>query len=69
MSHLRSVTLDSRYSLIGSSFSLIVQPEADLSAEASESSKACSTFKSGRPSISRHQPEKIFIFPSFGSVN
>ena len=47
----------------------MVQPEADLSAEASDNSNACSTFKSGRPSISKHLPEKILIFPSLGSVN
>ena len=61
--------LDSKYSLIGSSLSLIVHPEADLSAEASDNSKACSTFRSGSPSISKHLPEKTFIFPSFGRVN
>jgi hypothetical protein len=34
-----------RYSMIGSLSNLIVHPDADLSAEASEISKACSTFK------------------------
>ena len=35
--------------MIGSLLSLIVQPAADLSAEASDNSKACSHFRSGRP--------------------
>ena len=34
----------------------MVQPPADRSAEASESSKACSTVRSGSPSISRMRP-------------
>ena len=55
--------------MIGSLFNLTVQPEADLSADASESSNACSTFISGRPSISKHLPEKIFFFPSLATVN
>ena len=50
-------------------FNLTVQPEADLSADASDSSKACSTFISGNPSISRHLPEKIFFLPSLATVN
>ena len=49
--------------------SLTVQPDADLSAEASDNSKACSTFISGRPSISRHLPENIFFLPSLSIVN
>ena len=57
-----------RYSIIGSLLSLIVQPDADLSADASEISKACSTFKLGRPSTSRHLPEKIFFLPFFATV-
>ena len=52
---------DFKYSKIGSSSNRTVQPEADLSAEASESSKACSIFKSDKPSISKHLPEKIFF--------
>ena len=60
---------DLRYSNMGSSLSFTVQPEADLSAEASDSSKACSTFIFGRPSISRHLPEKTFFFPSLSIVN
>ena len=59
---------DLRYSSIGSLFSLTVHPEAERSAEASESSKACSTFKFGRPSISRHLPEKTFFLPSLSIV-
>ena len=69
ISHLRRMILDSRYSLIGSSFNLIVQPDADLSAEASDNSKACSTLRSGSPSISRHFPEKTFTLPSLGKVS
>ena len=53
---------------MGSLFSFMVQPEADLSAEASDNSKACSTFKSGNPSIAMHLPEKTLIFPSFSKV-
>ena len=60
---------DLRYSIIGSLLSLTVQPEADLSAEASDNSKACSTFISGNPSISRHLPEKIFFLPSLATVS
>ena len=54
--------------MIGSLFNLTVQPEADLSADASDSSNACSTFIFGSPSISRHLPEKIFFLPSFATV-
>ena len=43
-------------------------PDADLSAEASEISKACSTLRCGRPSTSRHLPEKTFFLPSFATV-
>ena len=57
-----------RYSIIGSLFNLIVQPDADLSADASEISKACSTLRFGNPSTSRHLPEKIFFFPFFATV-
>ena len=57
------------YSIIGSLFSLIVQPPAERSADASANSKACSTFKSGKPSISKIRPEKIFFLPSFSTVN
>ncbi len=46
--------------------SWITQPPAERSAEASESSNACSTFRSGRPSISRMRPEKTFFLPCFG---
>ena len=54
---------------MGSWFNLTVQPEADLSADASDSSNACSTFKLGNPSISRQRPEKIFFLPSLETVN
>ncbi len=47
----------------------MVQPAAERSAEASDSSKACSTFRSGRPSISRMRPEKMFFLPFFSTVS
>mmetsp|Transcript_23809 Transcript_23809/g.80314 ORF Transcript_23809/g.80314 Transcript_23809/m.80314 type:complete len:245 (+) Transcript_23809:117-851(+) len=62
------VTLDMRYSMIGSLSSLIVHPAADRSAEASESSKACSHLSCARPSISRTRPEKTFFLPAFSTV-
>ena len=68
MSHLKRTIFDFRYSKIGSSSKRTVHPDADLSAEASDNSKACSIFKFGNPSISRHLPEKIFFFPSFSTV-
>jgi hypothetical protein len=55
-----------RYSMIGSLFSLIVQPAAERSALASLSSKACSTFRSGRPSISRMRPLKDVLLAGLG---
>ncbi len=55
--------------MIGSLFKRTVQPAAERSAEASDSSKACSTFKSGRPSISRIRPLKTFFLPSFATVS
>ena len=55
--------------MIGSLFSLIVQPAAERSADASVSSNACSTFRSGRPSISRMRPEKMFFLPFFSTVS
>ena len=61
--------LDCRYSMIGSLFSLMVQPAALRSADASDSSNACSTFRSGRPSISKIRPEKIFFLPALATVN
>ncbi len=57
-----------RYSMIGSLFRRTVQAAAERSAEASESSKACSTLRSGNPSISRMRPEKMFFLPSFSTV-
>mmetsp|Transcript_75847 Transcript_75847/g.162710 ORF Transcript_75847/g.162710 Transcript_75847/m.162710 type:complete len:213 (-) Transcript_75847:1265-1903(-) len=59
---------DFKYSAIGSAGSLMLQPAAERSAEASESSKACSHFRLLRPSISRTLPEKTLIFPCFGTV-
>lgn len=55
--------LDCRYSIIGALSNLIVQPAAERSADASASSKACSTLSSGKPSISKIRPEKIFFLP------
>mmetsp|Transcript_17449 Transcript_17449/g.54505 ORF Transcript_17449/g.54505 Transcript_17449/m.54505 type:complete len:201 (-) Transcript_17449:1426-2028(-) len=66
--HLSMTMLDWMYSMMGSLSSLIVQPAADRSAEASESSKACSHLRKGRPSISRTLPEKTFFFPRFSTV-
>ena len=60
---------DLRYSMIGSLSSLIVQPAAERSAEASDSSNACSTFSLGRPSISRMRPEKMFFLPALATVS
>lgn len=61
--------LDFRYSAIACSGSLMVQPAAERSAEASDSSKACSTVRSLRPSISRMRPEKMFFLPFFSTVS
>ena len=48
---------------------LIVDPAQDLSAVASVNSKACSTFKSGNPSISIIRPLKTLILFSLETVN
>ena len=56
------------YSIIGSLLSFTVHPFADLSADASANSKACSTFKSGSPSISKMRPLKIFFLFCFATV-
>lgn len=48
---------------MGSFASLIVQAAAERSADASESSNACSTFKFSKPSISKIRPEKMFFLP------
>ncbi len=64
-----SVMLLVMYSLIGAGFRCTVQPAALRSAEASLSSKACSTFRSGRPSISRMRPEKMFFLPCLATVS
>ena len=61
--------LERMYSIMGSLFKWTVQPPAERSAEASESSNACSTLRSGKPSISRIRPEKIFFLPCFSTVN
>merc|ERR1719162_1485487 len=61
--------LDRRYSITGAWFNLIEQPAAERSADASESSKACSHFKSGSPSISKHLPLKMFFLPFFATVS
>ena len=66
--HLRRVMLEVMYSMIGSLFSLIVHPPADRSAEASDSSKACSQVRSGRPSISSTRPLNTFFFVFFSRV-
>ncbi len=59
---------DSRYSITGSLLSLTVQAAALLSAEASLSSNACSTFRFSSPSISKILPAKALIFPFFSTV-
>ena len=64
-----STIFERRYSAIVSSSSLMVQPAAERSAEASESSKACSTVRPDSPSISRMRPEKMFFLPFFSTVN
>ena len=58
-----------KYSAIVSSDNLMVQPAADRSADASDNSKACSTVKSFKPSISKIRPEKAFFLPFFSTVN
>ncbi|KAF5304607.1 hypothetical protein FQA39_LY18995 [Lamprigera yunnana] len=52
--------------LTGAGLSLMVQPAAERSADASDSSKACSTFRSGRPSISRILPRRNVFLPALG---
>ena len=64
-----NTTLDCMYSMIGSLLSFTVQPAAERSAEASVNSNACSTFKSGKPSISKMRPEKMFFLPALATVN
>lgn len=48
---------------------MIVQPAADRSADASESSNACSHLRCPRPSISSTRPEKTFFLPCFSTVS
>ena len=55
--------------MIGSLLSCTAQPPAERSAEASDNSNACSTLRSGKPSISKMRPEKIFFLPCFSTVN
>ena len=64
-----SATLLRRYSLTVSSESLIVQPAQERSALASVSSKACSSFRSGRPSISMIRPLNRFFLLAFSTVS
>ncbi|MNY76932.1 hypothetical protein D3C86_2166770 [compost metagenome] len=56
------------YSTMGSGLSWTTQAAAERSAEASDSSKACSTLRSGSPSISRIRPEKALSLPFFSTV-
>ena len=63
------VMFERRYSAIDASDKLIVQPAAERSADASESSNACSTVKFSSPSISKIRPEKALILPFFSTVN
>ena len=63
------VILDCMYSIIGSLFNWIAQPPAERSADASDNSNACSTLRSGKPSISNMRPENIFFLPCFSTVN
>mmetsp|Transcript_29789 Transcript_29789/g.71970 ORF Transcript_29789/g.71970 Transcript_29789/m.71970 type:complete len:268 (+) Transcript_29789:643-1446(+) len=67
--HLSMTTLELRYSITGSLLSLMVHPAALRSAEASDSSNACSHLRSGRPSISRTRPENTLILPFFSVVS
>ena len=61
--------MDFRYSITGSLFKRTVQPFAERSAEESANSNACSTFKSGKPSISTIRPLKTLILPALSTVN
>ena len=60
--------LEFKNSITGSLFNLTVQPFAERSAEASANSKACSTFKSGKPSISKMRPLNTFFLPCLPTV-
>ena len=65
------VMLEFKYSATFVSESVIEQPAAERSAEASESSNACSTVKSvsiSVKSISKIRPEKMFFLPFFSTV-
>ena len=55
--------------MIGSLFNLIVHPAADLSADASDNSNACSHVKSGNPSISNILPLNTLILLFFPIVS
>mmetsp|Transcript_22308 Transcript_22308/g.53515 ORF Transcript_22308/g.53515 Transcript_22308/m.53515 type:complete len:267 (+) Transcript_22308:661-1461(+) len=67
--HLSMVMLDVRYSVMGATSSLMVQPAAERSADASESSNACSHLRCPRPSISKMRPENTFFLPDFSTVS
>ena len=64
-----SEIFDLIYSLTLSMLKSTLQAAADLSALASLSSKACSTFKFGKPSISKIFPAKMFFLFFFSTVS
>ena len=66
---LSRATLLRRYSLTVSTDSLIVLPAQERSAVASVSSKACSSLRSGSPSISMMRPLKMLILPALATVS
>ena len=63
------VMFEVMYSMIGSLFKCTEHAAAERSAAESDNSNACSTFKFGKPSISRMRPEKIFTLPCLATVN
>mmetsp|Transcript_63781 Transcript_63781/g.195034 ORF Transcript_63781/g.195034 Transcript_63781/m.195034 type:complete len:403 (+) Transcript_63781:508-1716(+) len=66
--HFNITIFDVKYSATGSLSSLIEHPAAERSAEASESSKACSHLRLLKPSISRTRPANMFFLFFFGTV-
>ena len=54
--------------MIGSLSRFTVHAAAERSADASESSKACSHLSCSRPSISSMRPAKMFFLPAFSTV-
>ena len=54
--------------MTGSLFKRTVHAAAERSADASESSNACSALRFGRPSISKIRPLKMFFLPFFSTV-